>query len=82
VDQGGVVTAGDVGTANGAFEQYVADQRDLPGSMKKGDMSRGMAWAVIDLQSLIPDADFITLFQPLVRFAGGAAAKAEHADLM
>ncbi len=80
--QGLVVAAGEVGSANGTLEQYVANLGDPALPMKKYDMAWGMAWTVDDFQLLIPQGDLIPIFQPLIWCAFSSVAKTEHVRLL
>lgn len=80
--QGLVVAAGEVGSANGTLEQYVANLGDPALPVKEYDMAWGMARTVDDFQLLIPQGDLIPIFQPLVRRAFSSVAKTEHLRLL
>ncbi len=69
-DQGIVAAAWQVGPADRAPEQNVADNGKLSGFVKKDDMARRMAWAMAYEKFQIAHGDRISVFQPSVRGKG------------
>src|SRR5215468_7252649 len=79
-DQLGVAAAGQIGAADRAGEQDVADMGETQLVAEEHDRARRMAGAVIDVEGEIADLDLLAFVEPAVRseiaHAGHAEARA------
>src|SRR3954464_6782081 len=65
-DQGGMAAAGQVGAADRAVEQDVADMREAQAPIEKDDAAGRVAGAVQDLEGQLADADRVAFLEPAV----------------
>ena len=75
-DQQIVIAARQVGAANGAPEQYVADDGKPRGFVEIDDVSRRVARTVEDVEGQVADSDRVAAFQPAVRREGARIVEA------
>src|SRR5271165_3999466 len=61
VDQRVVIAIGEIGPANRALEQHVAHQRESRRMIDENNMSRRVAWAVQNIETMRAESDRVTL---------------------
>src|SRR4051794_23620574 len=85
VDQLLLVAALEIPAAHGAFEQHVADQRELRLRMMEYDVAGRVAGAVTDVEGQIADGDLVAVHEPAVRLersASDSVLRAVDAELL
>ena len=77
-----VVAAREVGAADRASEQHVADERDAArAALREHDVAGRVAGAVVHVERELADADRVALLEPAVRREGTRAGHPEHRRL-
>ncbi len=74
-----LIASGEIGAADRAGEQHVADDRQALRRTEKDDASRRMPRTMQDLERQLPDLDLIAIFQPSVRLHVRGVPDAEGA---
>ncbi len=75
-----LIASGEIGAADRAGEQYVADDRQTLRRTEKDDASRRMPRTMQDLERQLPNLDLISIFQPSVRHHVRGVRDAEGAS--
>jgi hypothetical protein len=77
-----MIAAREVGAADAAAKQHVADLGQRGGSMEEHQMPRRVTGTVQHLQALLADADLIAGREPAVGLEGRVRREAEHLRLL
>src|SRR5690606_33115031 len=81
-NQGGVIAAREVGAADRALEQHVADDREPRLAMEEHHMPGRVAGAVQHLETLGAELDGVAILEPTIRFEGLQPCEAETLALL
>ena len=82
LDQRAVIATGEVGAADAAGKEHIADPGEPLGLAEQHDMARGVAGAEVDIQFALAKLHLVTLLKPAIRREGGGMGEAEHLALL
>ena len=81
IQQGLVITTGEIRAADGSLEQHIPDHRQAIVGIKENYMSRRMPRAMQHIKSDVSNGDLVVLFKPTIRHEGTPPGQPELTGL-